>query len=101
MNRIINNKKYDTETAKEISCYRYGDYGDWFGIEEKLYLKKTGEFFLYAWGGAHSKYGEQCGNHTWSDASHIFPYTVDEAKEWAMEHMNADKYEELFGPVEE
>lgn len=101
MNKVINGKKYDTDTAKLIGHYRNGDYGDFFYIEEELYLKKTGEFFLYGSGGGMTKYREEWGKNRWSGSSHIFPYTIDEAKEWAMEHMSGDAYEEVFGPVEE
>lgn len=52
MKKIINGKKYDTDTAKEVGYSNNGllstdiDY-----IEETLYQKKTGEFFLYGEGG--------------------------------------------------
>lgn len=52
MKKIINGKKYDTETAKEVACKAWYYYGDLNFVIEKLYKKKTGEFFLYAAGGA-------------------------------------------------
>jgi len=33
--------------------------------------------------------------------SDIIPLTEAEAKEWAEEHMGADRYEATFGPAEE
>lgn len=102
MNKIINNKKYDTKTAKMVGRYDNGEeYGDFLYVKEELYLKKTGEFFLYGFGGAMTEYRVKCGSNNWTGSSRIIPYTVDEAKEWAMEHMDADEYEEVFGPVEE
>lgn len=102
MNKIINNKKYDTETTKMVGSYDNGEeYLGHLYVEEKLYQKKTGEFFLYGWGGALTEYREKCGSNTWTESSRIVPYSIDEAKEWAMEHMDGDEYEEVFGPVEE
>jgi hypothetical protein len=37
----------------------------------------------------------------WSFSDHFVPLTLDEAKEWVMENCDGDKYESLFGPVEE
>lgn len=82
MNKIINNRKYDTNTAKEIFRCAFLD-----GSSVTLYRKKTGEFFMYYWG---SLNGER-----------IKPLTEDEAKDWVADKMDADAYEELFGPVEE
>lgn len=31
----------------------------------------------------------------------IIPMTLNEAKEWAIENLNSDEYEALFGKVEE
>lgn len=102
MNKIINGKKYDTTTAKMVGSYDNGEeYLGFLYVEEELYQKKTGEFFLYGWGGAMTEYRVKCGSNNWSGSSCIVPYSIDEAKEWAMEHMSGDKYEEVFGPVEE
>jgi len=59
MKKIINGKKYDTETATKLGedCRGYrGDIDFW---SEELYRKKTGEFFLYGEGGARSQYNAQ------------------------------------------
>lgn len=51
MKKIINGKKYDTETATSVgeysSNYACSDYKHY---DETLYKKKTGEFFLYGEG---------------------------------------------------
>lgn len=56
MKKIINGKKYDTETAREVACKAWGYYGDLNFVFETLYKKKTGEFFLYGEGGANTSY---------------------------------------------
>lgn len=47
-----------------------------------------------------SKYSESYGNMS-SGISEIIPFTEEEAKEWAEEHIDADAYMEVFGTVEE
>ncbi len=102
MKKIINGKLYDTDTAKEIGTYYNGcGAGDFNYMYEALYRKKTGEFFLYGSGGAMTQYSISCGNNCWSGSETIIPYTEEEAKEWAEEHINADAYMEAFGTVEE
>lgn len=100
MNKIINGKRYDTETAKLTGVYSCGIRTSFSFYEEKLFLKKTGEWFLYGSGGPKSKYSD-CGDGNMWGIEKIIPYTEDEAKKWAERHMDADEYETLFGKVEE
>ena len=87
MKKIIDGKKYDTETAECIGGWEneYNGLDDRYFCAEELYRKKTGEFFIYSWG----------------QEPYIMPYTLDEAKKWAEEHLTGEKYEEIFGEVEE
>ena len=101
MKKIINGKNYDTETAKLIGEYWNGyGRGDFSYLSEELYLKKTGEFFLYAEGGALTSYSVSVANGS-TMGEHIIPYSKDEAIEWIERHCDAETYEELFGDVEE
>ena len=82
MKKVINGKMYNTETAEKVGEWdneKYGSY-DYYG--EELYRKKTGEFFIKAWGVG------------------IEPITEEEAKKWA-ERLTGEEYEKIFGPVEE
>ena len=103
MKKIINYKKYDTDTAKEIaSMSSGGSYTDFKHYEETLYRKKTGEFFIFGEGGAMSKYCERAAyENMWTSGSRIVPLTLEEAQQWVMEFCDGDTYESLFGPVEE
>ena len=102
MKKIINGKLYDTATAKAVANWWNGySMRDFNFCEETLYKKKTGEFFLHGNGGALSPYTKSCGQNCWSGAEEIIPMTIDEAKEWAEEHIDADEYIEIFGEVEE
>lgn len=102
MKSIINGKKYDTETAKEIGCdgnnLSRRDFKWW---AEVLYQKRTGEFFLYGEGGPASRYAVSEDGHGWESGKKIIPLSEDKARKWAEEHLDVDEYEEIFGEVQE
>lgn len=102
MKKIINGKKYNTETAKRLGYweneYSTSDFGH---VEETLYRKRTGEFFLYGEGGAATSYARQDENGDWVYGEAITPMTEKEAKKWAERHLTPDEYIEIFGEVEE
>ena len=101
MKKIINGKKYDTDTAKEVGYWNNGRlYNDFYYAEETLYKKKTGEFFLYCEGGAASNYSHKKGN-MMVDGWELKSITEDEAKKWAEEYLTVEEYEKIFGEVEE
>lgn len=87
MKKIINNKVYNTDTAKKVGMIWIGPELDRTGWEE-LYRKKTGEFFtLY---------------HRYNDHfEKITPLTYDEAQERAEKHLDGDDYINIFGEPEE
>nr|DAL22730.1 MAG TPA_asm: ParG [Caudoviricetes sp.] len=102
MKKIINGKRYDTETAELVgewsNTYNYSD----FSYEcEELYRKKTGEFFMYGAGGPASSYAVSSGNNNWTGSSKITPLTIEEAKKWAEKNLDADAYEKYFELEEE
>lgn len=102
MKKIINGKVYDTDTAKELASWSDGlSFRDFTYVEEVLYQKRTGEFFLHGAGGAASRYAVSAGQNSWSGGEKIIPLTWEAAREWAEEHLDADDYESIFGPVPE
>ncbi len=101
MKKVIHGKLYDTETAQLIGGQGNGlGWNNFRNIDEDLYLKKTGEFFLAGEGGALTKYAEDTG-HGKCAGEAIFPLTEEEAREWVEQYLDADKYIELFGEPEE
>ena len=101
MKKIINGRKYDTDTAKEIDSYSNDrPRTDFRYFCETLYQKHTKEFFLYGHGGPMSKYAEHCGQ-GWTGGESILPLSLDEAKEWVETNSTVEIYETLFGEVEE
>lgn len=93
MKQIINGKKYDTDTATYVGMRDWWDDSVNATQLEKFYLKNTGELFRHddkrtTWGNIY-------------DYEKIIPLTLEEAKYQLEEHLSVEKYEELFGVVEE
>ena len=102
MKKVINGRLYDTTTAKELGSWaNAGGWRDFNHCEETLYRKRTGEFFLYGKGGPATKYAVSCGQNSWSGGFMIIPMSVEAARKWAEEHLDADEYEEIFGAPDE
>jgi len=103
MKKIINGRRYDTEAAQELARDSASGMGprDFHWWEERLFVKKTGEYFLYGQGGPMSRYAEAYGQNGWSGGERIMPMSLEEAQAWAEEHVSGDEYEEIFGQVEE
>lgn len=102
MKKILNNKVYDTETAKSCGYIEYGNgSGDLNYIFEELYRKKTGEFFLYGKGGARTQYAVPTSDGWYSGGWNIIPMSYERAQKWAESNLSADKYEKIFGKIEE
>lgn len=102
MRKIINGKSYDTTTAREVaSCYHGDGPRDFRYYSERLYCKRTGEYFLAGEGGPMSKYARSAGLNQWTGGEGIIPLSYAEATEWAEREMDAEDYEAEFGPVSE
>lgn len=83
MRKIIEGRKYDTETANEI-CYGY--FGNFGCKSVTLYRKENGEFFEH---------------HCLDGREWIVPVDRAEAMRFAEEQMDVDDFEEIFGEVSE
>lgn len=101
MKKIINGKLYDTDTAECLAADHYGQSNDFSFWREELHRKKNGEYFLYGEGGPKSKYAKSTGRNWVVGSENISPFTEEQAREWAEEHCDGDKYIEIFGEVEE
>ena len=102
MKKIINGKLYNTETAVKMATRDNGLYPSNFHYtKETLFLKKTGEFFLYGEGGPASKwaYFYEDGGRTSGEGIELL--SRDEAMAWTEMHCDADRYIEIFGEPEE
>lgn len=101
MKKIINGKKYDTDTAEFVGRYWNGRGAtDFTYFEEALFKKKTGEFFLEGEGGALTAYAVPCGSGC-SGGCKIIPLTEKEARDWVEKNLSYDTFVEFFGEPEE
>lgn len=102
MIKAINKKIYNTDSARKVatdmSNLPRNDFGFW---EETLYCKRTGEYFIYGWGGPSSRYSRSIGLNEWTGGERIIPLTMDKAREWAEKAMPAEDYQVEFGEIAE
>ena len=97
MKKIINGKRYDTETATEIGSWDNGlSNSDFDNCSETLYKTKLGNYFLHGEGGAMSSYSVNVGNNGRGGSSEIIPMSKQEALEWCEIRGLADEIEEEF-----
>ena len=101
MKKIINGRRYDTASAKELGSNSYSNRSDFNFWEETLYRKSTGEFFLYGEGGPASRYAQAVGQNSWSGGERIMPLTTQEAQSWAEKNLSGDEYEKIFEVTED
>lgn len=102
MKKIINGRKYNTDTAEQLGEWSNGlGCRDFSNIEEALYRKKTGEYFVAGFGGAMTKYAQPVRGGGWCGGEGVFPLSYEEAREWAEEHLSVEEYEAAFGEVDE
>lgn len=97
MKRIVDGKRYDTETAREVGSASYGNRGDFEHFDESLYRTRSGNWFVAGWGGPRSHYAEQVDQRSWSGGSGLRPLSTPEAREWLERHGHTDALEEEFG----
>lgn len=101
MKKIINGRRYDTDTAKLLAGVCGDVTNNLTNWSETLYRKSTGEYFLHGEGGPASKYAEPAGSSGWSSGERIMPLSPEEAQAWGEDHLDGDTYEKIFGIVEE
>jgi hypothetical protein len=97
ISRIIDGKKYNTETADLIADYWNGRGGGDFGaLSEELYLTKRGTWFLAYSGGALTYAAVSCGNNGKCGSKGIRPLSPEDAMEWLEEHAETEALETHF-----
>ena len=85
----------------EVCCYSiYFAFGDFDWVQETLYVKRTGEYFLHGKGGARSKYAVPDGDFM-GGGSEIIPLSEKEAQAFVEENGDTETYEKFFGEASE
>jgi len=102
MKKIIRGRVYDTQTATLIAEDGNNlSKRDFCWVNEELYRKKTGEFFLYGEGGPETKYCTRYADGMRGEGEDIIPLSYEQAQELVEKHCSASFYEEIFGPIVE
>ena len=99
MKKIINNKLYDTATAKKLAEWDQNGADAQNYIAESLYRKKTGEFFIFGNGGVNTKYAKIGRSKGFEPGCEILPLSLDQAKAWASDHLSSHEYDDIFGDI--
>ena len=98
MKKIINGKRFDTETAECIKNWDNGCGSRDFNYRIKeLYLTKTGNWFIYHEGGAMTDMAESCGSNSWCGGSNIEPISTEKAFNFLCKY-NGEKEAEQYFP---
>ena len=102
MKKVINGKRYDTETAALVAADSFSDYGDFGYWSEEIYRTKRGNWFLVGEGGAMSPYARAAGQNETRGGSVLIPFTKKEALTWLEAHTSdSESYEKYFSDVVE
>ncbi|KKK96280.1 hypothetical protein LCGC14_2664330 [marine sediment metagenome] len=101
MKKVIEGKLYNTDTAKLVESYGYGNPGDLEWMEEGLYLSKKGQFFVAGEGGPKSKYFKIIGQQNWSGGEGCEPISKELALEWMEAYGTVEMIEIYFKDIEE
>ncbi|WP_046864740.1 hypothetical protein [Microvirga massiliensis] len=87
MKKIIDGKRYDTDTATHIANYNNGLSGsDFWWVDEDLYRTPRGNWFVHGAGGAMTRWSVSVGQNSYSGGEGIIPLGSVEAREWCEEH---------------
>jgi hypothetical protein len=96
MKKIIDGKRYDTDTAENVAKWGNGLHdGDFKHVYEKLYRTSKGSWFLHGAGGPMSEYAESNGREKWG-GERIIPMTDTEVKAWLESHDRVEVLEQWF-----
>ena len=96
MLKIIDGKRYDTETATEVASYGNGLGGsDFRNFVETLYKTAKGAWFIAGSGGAMTSYAESVGNGSTSGEG-LRPVSANEAMAWLEKYEENDALNEHF-----
>ena len=99
MKSTINRQVYDTAKATLVA-EDHNNLGrnDFHALQEQLYVTAKGNWFIYGWGGAMTKYAEHEGNSS-SEGECIMPMSRDEALSWCEEHSAQDAIDKHFSDL--
>jgi hypothetical protein len=96
MKVILDGKRYDTDTAVEITTASFSYDGDFKAWSETLYRTHHGRWFTYGYGGPLTSYAKDVGSNTTSGGTEIRPMNEIEAMRWLEENGKTRDIEKYF-----
>jgi hypothetical protein len=98
MIRIVNGKRYNTETAKLLCNISSGGFSrsDFSYDNTDLYVTKNGNFFLAGEGGARSRWAQSYGQNGSQGGSGLRPIDKNDARSLLEQYGVAAQVEEHF-----
>jgi hypothetical protein len=102
MIRIVNGKRYNTETAELLCNISRGGYSrsDFAYDDTDLYVTKNGNFFIAGEGGARSRWSQTVGQNQWTGGSGLRPIDKADARTLLEQYGSVEQIEIHF-PVED
>ena len=87
MMRIIDGKRYNTETATKVASWG-NNLGrrDFNNVDETLYVTAKKNWFLHGEGGASSAWAVSAGQNAWQGGEDIRVMNALEARDWLERH---------------
>ena len=101
MKKVISGVLCDTETAKMLGEYEHEHKSSFHWYTERLYLTKSGKYFLHGEGHAASPYAKKVAQNEWAPSEAIKLMPPEAARQWAEDHLDAGEYIAAFGEPEE
>lgn len=103
MKKIINNKVFDTDTAKLIKQADHDNIKSSEGsCKQSLYRKRTGDYFLCVSGARTDTFHNlHLDAQTHDRERHIYCLTYEQARAWCEAEMTAEEWLENFEPAED
>ena len=102
MIRIVNGKRYNTETATELCNISSNGYSrsDFNYDNTDLYVTKSGNFFIAGHGGARSRWAQSYGQNGSQGGEGLRPLNKDDARNLLEQYGTAEQVEQHF-PIED
>lgn len=102
MLRIVNGKRYSTETAIELCDISRGGYSrsDFNYEDTRLYVTKNGNFFIAGSGGVRSRWAQSYGQNGSQGGEGLRPLEKSDARNLLEQYGSTEQVEQHF-PVED
>lgn len=96
MLKIIDGKRYNTETATEVASRQHGFGGDFDRFNESLYRTPKGAWFVAGSGGPNSPYAQAVDINSRTGGEGLRPLSDEQAMAWLENNDETDALDQYF-----